>query len=146
MRKHSGRVAGCYLSQFLLCRPPCRSRRGDICLQTGRRRSQRLIEHGQAPRERSARPVSHIAGELLPHHSFGLHQPTARLSQVDGLLSRLRCVHQPPDRECAHGQDSLAQLGIVEGRAVVLESRHRRIRLTHHSDDPACWGDPCGQS
>jgi len=146
VRKHSGRVAGRYLSQFLLCRLPCRSRCGYVRAQTRRRRSQRIIEHGQAAGEGSARPIGHIAGELLPHHSFCLHQPTARLSQVNGLLRRLRCVHQPPDRECAHGQDSLAQLGIIKGRAVVLERCHHSTRLTHHSNYPARWGDPCGQS
>ena len=146
MRKHSGRVAGRHPSQFLLCRLPCRSRCGDVRAQTRRRRSQRIIEHGQAAGEGSARPIGHIAGELLPHHSFCLHQPTARLSQVNGLLRRLRCVHQPPDCECAYGQDSLAQLRIIKSRAVVLESRHHRTRLTHHGDDPICWSDPGGQS
>ena len=146
MRKHSGRVAGRHPSQFLLCRLPCRSRCGDVRAQTRRRRSQRIIEHGQAAGEGSAGPIGHIAGELLPHYSFCLHQPAARLSQVNGLLRRLGGVHQPPDCESAYGQDSLAQLGIIKGRAVVLESRHHRARLTHHGDDPIRWSGPCGQS
>ena len=113
--QHPPDVAGRGQGQFVACRLPGRQRLGDILAQAGWRGREQFIERGQAGAQGAVRASGHVPPELRARRVLGLDEPAAGLGEFDGLLCRLGRAHQPPHRQPADREDSLAQPRILKG-------------------------------